>query len=282
MVKVINAGFYSTIQDLGRNGFQKFGVPVSGTMDNISARLANALLGNNKNDAVLEISMTGPALQFNCDTIICIAGADFYPKLNNNPIKVNHAICVKEHDVLSFGSPKYGFRCYMAVSGGFQTEMVMNSRSMYKDITSHNVLSVNDELPILENTANTEKTNASLKVDNTNFTSKEIQVFKAPEFELLTKKQQEQLLSEEFTISKDNNRMAYQLVETLKNTLKPIITSLVLPGTIQLTPSGKLIVLMRDCQTTGGYPRILQLSESAINILSQKFTGNIIHFKIKK
>jgi allophanate hydrolase subunit 2 len=76
--------------------------------------------------------------------------------------------------------------------------------------------------------------------------------------------------------------MAYQLVETLTNTLKPIITSLVLPGTVQLTPSGKLIVLMRDCQATGGYPRVLQLSESAINILAQKFTGNIIHFKIKE
>ena len=68
---------------------------------------------------------------------------------------------------------------------------------------------------------------------------------------------------------------------TLENNLKPIITSLVLPGTVQLTPSGKLIVLMRDCQTTGGYPRVLQLKESSIDILSQKLTGNNIHFVIK-
>ena len=74
--------------------------------------------------------------------------------------------------------------------------------------------------------------------------------------------------------------MAYQLEETLDNSLEPIITSLVLPGTVQLTPSGKLIVLMRDCQTTGGYPRVLQLKESSINILSQKFTNAKVRFKL--
>jgi len=74
--------------------------------------------------------------------------------------------------------------------------------------------------------------------------------------------------------------MAYQLKETLDNSLEPIITSLVLPGTVQLTPSGKLIVLMRDCQTTGGYPRVLQLKESSINILSQKFTNAKVKFKL--
>ncbi|MCF6295507.1 MAG: biotin-dependent carboxyltransferase family protein [Flavobacteriaceae bacterium] len=280
MVKVINAGFYSTIQDLGRFGFQKYGVPVSGTMDNYSARIANALLGNKENEAVLEITMSGPILKFCSDTAICIAGADFSPKLNNNPIMLNHAICVKENDVLSFGNPKYGFRCYLAVSGGFQTEIIMNSRSMYKEVSTGFTLVENDELSILEHSVSIEKKNASIRIDSNHFATKKLEVFKGPEFDLLTKNQQQQLLSEEFRVSKDNNRMAYQLAETLKNTLKPIITSLVLPGTVQLTPSGKLMVLMRDCQTTGGYPRVLQLSESAINILAQKFTGNTIHFKM--
>lgn len=281
MVKVINAGFYSTIQDLGRFGFQKYGVPVSGTMDNYSARIANALLGNDENEAVLEITMSGPKLQFSCNTIICMSGADFSPKLNDKSIMLNHAICVKEQDVLSFGNPKYGFRCYLAVSGGFQTEIVMNSRSMYKDISSDFILAKDDELSILKHSVFVENKNASIRIDSNHFTSKEIKAFKGPEFELLTKTKQKELLTNEFTVSKENNRMAYQLVETFKNTIKPIITSLVLPGTVQLTPSGKLIVLMRDCQTTGGYPRVLQLSDAAINILSQKFTGNTIHFKIK-
>ena len=84
----------------------------------------------------------------------------------------------------------------------------------------------------------------------------------------------------EFTISNSNNRMAYQLNELLKNNIEPIITSLVLTGTVQLTPSGKLIILMRDNQTCGGYPRILQLNEESINRLSQKHSGKKIKFQI--
>ena len=74
--------------------------------------------------------------------------------------------------------------------------------------------------------------------------------------------------------------MAYQLKELFKNDLKSIITSPVLPGTVQLTPSGNLIILMRDCQTTGGYPRILQLNEAALNVLSQKYSGQKIQFQL--
>jgi len=281
MIKVIKAGFYSTIQDLGRSGFQKYGVPVSGVMDFYSAKLVNALLDNEKNAATLEITMTGPTLQFNCNTIICVSGADISPKVNNEPIKLNSVVGIKRNDIVSFGKLNYGLRCYLAVSRGFQTEMVMNSKSMYKDITSQTVLIKNDELSIMEYTNTKIKSNASIKVDTNHFTSKKIEVFKGPEFDLLSKTQQQQLLSKEFTISMDNNRMAYQLLEALKNNLKPIITSLVLPGTVQLTPSGNLIILMRDCQTSGGYPRVLQLKESSINMLSQKLTGNNIRFIMK-
>lgn len=280
MIKVLKTGFYSTIQDCGRIGFQEYGVPISGTMDNYSALIANTLLHNDINDAVLEITMTGPTLQFNCNTSICITGADISPKLNEVTIKLNSVISINENDILSFGKLNYGFRCYLAVFGGFQSEMIMNSRSMYNGITSQSILAIKDELAILEYSDNIKKANASIKVKTNHYTTKEIEVFKAPEFELLTKSQQHKLLLKEYTIAKENNRMAYQLEETLKNNLKPIITSLVLPGTVQLTPSGKLIVLMRDCQTTGGYPRVLQLKESAINILSQKIARNSICFKL--
>ena len=107
-----------------------------------------------------------------------------------------------------------------------------------------------------------------------------MEVFKGPEFEYLTLEQQAQLFNNKLTISNLNNRMAYQFKEPLKNNLNPIITSQVLPGTVQLTPSGNLIVLMRDCQTTGGYPRILQLKETSINVLSQKMTGQTLQFKL--
>ena len=169
MVKVIESGFYTTVQDLGRFGFQQFGVPVSGVMDSYSAKVANALLHNSENDAVLEITMSGSTLQFNCNTCICIAGADISPKLNNKFVKLNSVLNIKKGDIISFGKLKYGYRCYLAVSGGFQTEISMNSRSMYKSITSRFVLARNDELAILEHDNIIKKSNASIKINTNHF-----------------------------------------------------------------------------------------------------------------
>ena len=276
MVKVIKSGFFTTVQDLGRKGYQQYGVPYSGVMDNYSALMANALLNNNESDALLEITMSGPSLQFTHDTFICITGAHINPKLNDSVISQNHIVKVVDGDTLSFGKLVLGFRAYLAISGGFQTEIIMNSRSMYNTITSQARIEKGDELQTERPSIIIEQTHSAIKVNTNHFTSKTIEVFKGPEFEMLSAKQKNLLFSIDFTISKNNNRMAYQLDDIIENNLKPIITSLVLPGTIQLTPSGNLIILMRDCQTTGGYPRVLQLKESSINCLAQKFTGNSI------
>jgi len=280
MVEVLKSGFYSTIQDLGRFGVQHYGVPFSGAMDQYSATRANSILENESNCAVLEITMTGPTLQFNCKTVICISGANISPELNSEPISLDTRIEINENDVLSFGKLHYGFRCYLAVSRGFQTEKILNSRSMYQNITSKIRLQKGDKLSIksIQNTILIQK--KSIKIDKAHFSSNVIEVTKGSEFDSLSKAQQKLLFEKTFTISKDNNRMAYVLEEPFQNLLKPIITSLVLPGTVQLTPSGKLIVLMRDCQTTGGYPRILQLNESSINRLSQNYTGKNIIFRL--
>jgi biotin-dependent carboxylase-like uncharacterized protein len=280
MIKVLHPGFYSTIQDSGRIGFQQYGVPYSGVMDSYSAALANHILGNKENASVVEMTMTGMKLQFYCDTYISITGAEMIPKINDINVPQNKSIKIVRGDILAFGKLKKGFRSYLAILGGFQTELIMNSQSMYNGVTTQFKIYKNDKLKTNINSYFIDDKNALIKVNNELFTNNKIEVFKGPEFELLSKNQQEFLFQMTFTISKDNNRMAYQLLEALDNSLEPIITSAVLPGTVQLTPSGKLIVLMRDCQTTGGYPRVLQLKESAINILAQKFTRNVINFKL--
>lgn len=280
MVKVIKPGFFTTIQDLGRFGFQDYGVPISGSMDQYSAQFANALLNNDKNDAVLEITMSGPTLHFDCHTIICISGADLSPTLNGKAIKLNTIITIKPNDVISFGKLNSGFRSYLAVKDGFQSEIKLNSRSMYKNVTSKYKIELNDVLQINEILSIESSKYASLKFNTILFDINYLEVFKGPEFELLTPNQKQKLFDQEFTISNLNDRMAYQLEEPFENSLTPIITSLVLPGTVQLTPSGNLIVLMRDCQTTGGYPRILQLKEISINCLAQKFKGQKIRFQL--
>ena len=136
-----------------------------------------------------------------------------------------------------------------------------------------------DELPIFPQKEYENKGFSKIKVQEELFSSHLLECTPGPEFDQLNPKQKKRLL-ESFTISKDNNRVGYRLNEIIENDLKSILTSAVLPGTVQLTPSGKLIVLMSDCQVTGGYPRVLQLSEWAVNQLSQKITGQTIRFEL--
>ena len=287
MVEVLKTGWFDTIQDSGRFGHQDYGVPVSGVMDASSAALANSILANDKHCAVIESVITGPQLKFCIPTKICISGAHMSAKLNTVDIKLNTVISVKAGDILSFGRLIYGCRTYIAVLGGFLTERIMGSRSMYDGVTSNFRLFKGDKLSVSEvfnKKRITEGCNSevlsSVKINSNHFQTDELKVFYGPEFEQLNLKQQRFLNDTEFTISKDSNRMAYQFNELLNNTLDAMITSLVLPGTVQLTPSGQLIILMRDCQITGGYPRVLQLSENSINVLSQKFLGQKIKFKL--
>ena len=248
-------------------------------MDSFSAIMANTILGNPKNAAVIEMTLKGPKLRFNSATSICISGAHMPPELNGIPRELNRVIPVAKGDVLSFGRLQNGVRTYLAVKNGIKSEQVMSSRSMYRNVTTYFRFQKNDIMDI-DQTQHVHSTHASVKISTKHLESLHLEVYKGPEFDQLSNDQQKHLGSSEFTVAKENNRMAYQLEQTLENDLSPIITSLVLPGTVQLTPSGKLIVLMRDCQTTGGYPRILQLNERAINILSQKFTGDKIDFKV--
>ncbi|MBD0822971.1 5-oxoprolinase subunit C family protein [Aestuariibaculum marinum] len=280
MIKVLKPGFYSSIQDFGRFNCQQYGVPYSGVMDRYSAGLANVILGNAPDLAVIEMTVLGLTLQFECNTFICITGADISPKINNENIQQNKPVEINKGDVLSFGRLKKGVRGYLAVLGGILSEEVLGSRSMYKGVTEQSVLLKNDYIKIDVNNLFSIKKNSLIKVKIDNFKGNVLEVFKGPEFDLLTPEQQSVLMSSKYTISKNNSRMAYQFEESFENNLEPIITSPVLPGTVQLTPSGQLIVLMRDCQTTGGYPRVLQLKESSINCLSQKFTGDKMQFKM--
>jgi len=279
MIEILKTGLYDSIQDLGRFGVQDFGVPYSGVMDMYSAKIANGLLGNPSFSAVLEMTIIGPKLKFHVDTEIALSGADLSPKLNSKPINMNTHYSVKEGDVLSFGQRHYGCRLYLAVKGGFKTDFVMNSYSMLANITSKSRLEKGDQLSISNVKAKNNSAVVPIENDELHFDTYEIEVYKGVEFNELSQAEQEKLLATEFTISKDSNRMAYQVNEMFENKIEPIITSVVLPGTIQLTPSGKLLILMRDCQVTGGYPRVLQVSEQFINKLSQKFFGEKFKFK---
>lgn len=282
MIKVLSAGFYTTIQDIGREGYANIGVPVSGVMDSYTATLANTILNNSIEASVLEIMLGGCRLKFIVPTNICISGGDFSPRLNDKPVSLNRILAIEKGTILSFGKVHFGVRCYLAVQGGILTEKVLGSRSYYQGITKDFLVRKNDILPIqsVKNIQNS--TRSAVKISESHFTSQTISCYKGPEYELLNAHQKKKLEITLFTVSKDTNRMGYRLKETINNDFKSMLTSAVLPGTVQLTPSGKLIVLMRDCQVTGGYPRILQLSENGMNVLAQKTTGSRFRFQIEE
>ena len=278
MLKVLKSGFYTSVQDLGRFHYRNKGVPVSGVMDQLSVFKANSLLENESTAAVLEITMTGPTLIFEEETYIALAGAVMSATLNNEPIQNYKVYQIDVGDILSYGKLEKGFRGYLAIKDGFKSKSVLNSKSFYKPITSENRLKDGDVISFDYNKLFKPKI-SEIKVDS--FLQETVlHVHKAPEYDLLDDKQLEALFIKDFTVAKENNRMAYQLEELVPGHSISMLTSATLPGTVQLTPSGKLIVLMKDGQTTGGYPRILQLSDMAISILAQKREGNKVSFKL--
>ncbi len=278
MLKVLKSGFYTTVQDLGRFNFRNKGVPVSGVMDQLSVFKANTLLENDTMDAVLEITMTGPTLIFEEETYITLAGAEMSATLNNLPIQNYKVYQINIGDILSYGRLDKGFRGYLAVKGGFRLQSILSSFSLYRPITRENRLKDGDVVPFEYNKLFKPKI-LEIKVDS--FLEETVlEVYRAPEYDLLQEEQLAQLFDGDFTVAKENNRMAYQLEECIDGHAINMLTSATLPGTVQLTPSGKLIVLMKDGQTTGGYPRIFQLSDKAIAILAQKRAGSKIAFKL--
>ncbi|MDR6301098.1 5-oxoprolinase subunit C family protein [Mesonia maritima] len=278
-IKILQPGLFSTIQDRGRMGFAKFGVPKSGAMDLYSAKIANLLLGNSENEALIEITLMGPKLEFTQATQISITGLAASVKLNDDKISLNKILEVRKGDQLHIQQILKGARLYLAVKGGFDSEEKLGSKSMYAPITNSSKIKKGDEISYHPFNSSDEKKHAHIKF-NENYFNDEIEVFAGPEFEQLSEILKLNLFRKEFSISKNNSRMAYQLEETFENDLKPILTQPVLPGTVQFTPSGNLIILMRDCQTTGGYPRIFQLSEDSINKLAQKKQGDKLKFKL--
>src|SRR5690625_3610318 len=131
MINVISPGLQSTVQDGGRIGYYEVGMPPSGAMDNYSYRISNLLVGNKEGCATLEITYIGPVLEFQSDTIIALTGGEMPPKINDEPIPMWEAVAVKSGDKLSFDFIKQGARIYLAVSGGIDVPLIMDSRATY-------------------------------------------------------------------------------------------------------------------------------------------------------
>lgn len=281
-VKVIKSGLFTSVQDMGRVGVACFGVPQSGAMDQYAAKIANLLVGNTSFEPLLEITLAGPTLEFQEPCLIAISGLGINATKNDEKLSSNERIHIKAGDRVVISQVTKGTRVYLAVQGGFISEEIMGSQSMYHPITKYSKLEPGMELNYAKTENFPQMNGSTLAFENEFYDSSKLTVFRGPEFNKLSKENREKIEKEEFTISKNNSRMAYQLEDPFENNLGQILTQPVLPGTVQLTPSGKIIVLMRDCQSTGGYPRILQFTEESLNVLAQKKSGQPISFQLQQ
>lgn len=280
MIEVLAPGIYTSIQDSGREGYYSSGIPKTGFMDRQSAQLANLILNNKPDATLLELTAQGPVLEFHKDTHIAITGAIVSPLLNDkHEIPMFKAVSIKKGDVLTLGFTFIGSYTYLAVEGGILSPNVFGSQSMSRSVTKFFRLRRGNKLNFVPKSDDYEH-GVSIKLNTDILLKKEVEVFVGADFGGLSDKQVDILFNTEYSVLNSSNRGAYAIHPLLKNNLKPILSVPVLPGTVQVTPSGKLFVLMRNCQTSGGYPRILQLSEDGINVLAQKQANSKFKFKL--
>ena len=271
-------GILTTVQDLGRFGFGRFGINPSGAMDRTAARLINVLLGNDETEAVLEIHFPAPVLRFDEPATIALGGADFGAHLNEKPIENWRPVRVEKGDVLEFHQRFFGARIYLSVRGGFQITEWLGSRSTNLSAKiggfGGRAFQKNDRLFFKQRTTNDERrTNYRISTSLLPFYSRfpTVRVVAGAEWENLSTESRKIFLSNSFSIRRESDRMGFRLAgETLNLTEKiELISSAVNFGTIQLLPEGQLIILMADHQTTGGYPRLANVATIDLPLLAQ-------------
>ena len=280
-LKIIKAGLLDTVQDGGRYGFQHLGINPGGAMDRFAARLANALLGKELEAPVIEMHYPAPQILFQKHAIICLTGADFRPLLNGESVSLNQPVAVKENALLSFEGRRRGARCYLSVLNEWQLQPWLNSFSTNLKAAVGGCdgrrLLKGDELVFAPLSFLMEKDFCLLPwkyhepVDDTN----EIGFLVGPEWDWLTTKGQTDLQNELFSIAPASDRMGYRLQgEALELERKEqLVSSAVNFGTVQLLPTGQLVVLMADHQTTGGYPRVANVISVHLPKLAQMNAG---------
>jgi len=287
---VRRAGFLTSVQDLGRTGFREFGVSRSGALDSFALRVANLLVGNDEGAAGLEITLGGLQVSFDDERIVAWCGGEFDVHIGSTALPAGHAAFLRTGEGLKFGRPQIGCRCWLAVSGGIDVSLVLGSRST--DLRANfggfdgRTLRDGDVIPLgrrpgsptpatgisswtaPHDWASPAKRGPILRfvrgIDSSRFNDVAIQRF----------------TSETFTVSPDSDRMGvrFDSPELQREDNIDLTSEAVAPGTVQVPPSGKPILLLGDCQTIGGYPKIAHVITVDLGIAAQLRAGDHVRF----
>ncbi|MFA2692141.1 biotin-dependent carboxyltransferase family protein [Bacillus mycoides] len=298
-VEVLHAGMFTTVQDLGRFHYQQYGVPVGGAMDKGALRMINMLVGNEENEAGLEITIMGPKLLIKKTTFLAIGGADMEPLLNGERIPLWRPILAEEGSMLCLGKAKSGCRAYVTFAGGINIDRTMGSKSTYiraalggiegrmlkkgdyfqigtgAEVASRFIQNLQEEKRIKKKWAICNNALPKYKKHPI------LRVITDFEYDQFTEESIKSFFSKEYKVSNYADRMGYRLDGDVLNRVEEIeiLSSPVTFGTIQVPNGGQPIILMADRQTTGGYPRIGNVISVDLPLLAQLKPGDYVTFE---
>ena len=285
-ITVLTPGLQTTVQDMGRAGYQQFGVPVSGVLDPRAAAIANILVGNPEDEAVLECTMLGPQLRFDVPNCIAVTGGDLGLTLDGQPLPTYRAVSVSAGQVLRFTSPRAGCRAFIAFAGGLDIPVVMGSRSTYmkarigglegRKLAKDDVIGFRApraELPAM-----------GLRSITPEFVPRSeyiLHVILGPQDDCFTPQGVATFLGQTYTVTQELDRMGCRLDGPVIQHMATgdIISDGIAFGAIQVPSSGKPIIMLADRQTVGGYTKIATVMSTDSRILAQLRPGDRIRFQ---
>ena len=294
------------MQDLGRLGFRQFGVSVGGALDSHALRVANLLVGNAESAAGVEVTLGGLRLRFVDDRIVAWCGGEFDVRLGPMSVGAGHAALVRAGQELMFNQPKVGCRCWLGISGEIDVPIMLGSRST--DLRANfggfdgRALRDGDEIALGKNSKDAQSLVDLLREqrispwspphDWSSPAQREpiLRVMRGFDWNRFNDVTIQQFTNHRFTVSPDSDRMGVRLegpeLKRADNVAGPaaasgtdLISEAAAPGTIQVRPGGKPIVLLGDCQTIGGYPKIAHVIGVDLPIAAQLRAGDGVRLR---
>jgi len=307
MMVVDKPGMLSVIQDRGRYGYQRLGVPVNGVMDEWSHRVANILVGNDEWAATLEITLLGPSVRFDADVLIAVSGAEIRLTIDGVTAPLNRALIVRKHANVVFGKCHRGARAYLAVRGGFNVAPVLESRSTFvrggfggmegRALVKEDRVAIGEAdigYPYLHasllrgdsgNNGGAEAVpfvcGPALPIESHDAMLTALRFIPGPQWQDFTEEAQGHFVESDYRIHARSDRMGYRLEGPVLNLRAPLemISEATNFGTVQIPPDGQPIILMADRQGAGGYPKIAYVITADLPALAQAMPGDLLGFE---
>ncbi len=280
MLKIIRAGMQTTVQDTGRFGYRLAGVSRSGALDTPSLIIANALVGNSRDAAGLEVTLGNCVIEFRGAGWFALTGADCDAVLDGHPVWTGWRLPYHNGQRLELKLPRHGMRSYLAVAGGLKVPEVMGSHSTDlkggfggfkgRQLADGDAIAIGDARHEFHDSAGVKQL----------LWGNRIRALPGPEYHEFSEQSRDDFWRLPWHLSPQSNRMGYRLQgQVLARTdQRELLSHGLLPGVIQVPHNGQPIVLMNDAQTTGGYPRIAAIIEADLYHLAQIRLGEPIHF----